>query len=300
MLEFFADQPSLYGDCMHGKKQNPPTKHHIVPEFFIKRFSSRPDEFVYVYDSEFRKFSSEPKAAGAICYKRHLYTLDVAQSQVMLLEKMFSFFETQWASTFQMLAPEVADAALSESREIEKILRLFIACQFWRHPARRGLAIEYADSLPDLFEQMIDDDLVAILDLQTIDEICEARDMEDAARIIQYFLLPLLTYHTPFVPGERFHIAEVPREYGHDLICSDGPLVGDTIEQVFRSAGTKIFPFSRDRMLLLGQEGCSVTQQEIEASQVELFASAPKYVFASSIAAMSRHLDDSGERPPER
>ncbi|VWB70073.1 hypothetical protein BLA15945_03333 [Burkholderia lata] len=251
---------------------------------------------MYVYDSEFRKLSGEPKAAGAICYRRHLYTLDVAQSQVVLLEEMFSFFETQWATVFQMLTTDVADAALSELPEMEKILRLFIACQFWRHPARRALVIEYADRLPDLFEQMIDDDLVEILDKQMIEEICEARDMEDAARIIQYFLLPLLTYQTPFVPGERFRIAEVPQEYGHDLICSDGPLIGDTIEQVFHRAGTKIFPFSRDRMLLLGQEGCSVTPQEIEASQAELFASAPKYVFASSIAVLSRHLDNQEDR----
>lgn len=277
---------------MHGKKSNPPAKHHIVPEFFIKRFSSRTDEFVYVYDSEFRKLPNEPKAAGAICYRRHLYTLDVAKSQVILLEEMFSFLETQWAAIFQMLTTEVADAELSELPEAEKILRLFIACQFWRHPARRALAIEYADRLPDLFDQRIGDDLVEILDRQVIEEICEARDMEDVARIIQYFLLPLLTYQTPFVPGERFRIVEVPPEYGYDLICSDGPLIGDTIEQVFHRAGTKIFPFSRDRMLLLGQEGCSVTPQEIEASQAELFASAPKYVFASSIAVLSRRLEN--------
>ncbi len=283
---------------MAGKKQNLPAKHHIVPEFFIKRFSSRADAFVYVYDSEFGKLSNEPKAASAICYIRHLYTLDVAQSQLVVLETMFSFFETQWAEIFRMLETDTdadaIDAALSEVPEIEKILRLFIACQFWRHPERRELAIEYAEKLPDLFEGMADDDLVSVLDLHTIEEIAEARDMEDAARIIQYFLLPLLTYQTPFAPGERFHITKIPDGYGHDLICSDGPLIGDTIEQVFNGEGTKIFPFSKDRMLLLGRDGCSVTPQEVEVSQAQLFASAPKYVFASSIAALSRHLGDRG------
>jgi hypothetical protein len=283
------------------QKKNQPGRHHFIPEFFIKRFSEHDKEFVFVYEKLYDKLGTIPQAAGTICYQQHLYSLGSASQRFPILEQAFSMFETKWSELFKILDGDLASAnKLLSDQNAENALRFFYACQFWRTPKRRELAIESADELLMRYDQMDRATYLLVpIERKELKRVVKLRKSRDSANIIQNFLFPLMTYMTPFMEGARFWVVEKPLSYSPDLICSDVGVVGDKIEEVFAAERVTIFPLSRRRLLVLARGSEEIDAASIETFQSKLFDSAFRYVFCASRAGLETRLQRAkqGESP---
>lgn len=269
-----------------------------MPEFFIKRFSENEENFVFVYEKLHGRLGTIPQAAGTICYQHHLYSLGSASQRFPVLEQAFSAFETKWSELFRELDGDLLFAnQLLSDQNAENILRFFYACQFWRTPKRRELAIANAGELLVRYDQM--DKAVSLLvpiERKELKRIVKLKKSADSANVIQNFLFPVMTYMTPFIDGARFWVMEKPEDYSLDLICSDAGVVGDTIEEVFAANRVTIFPLSSRRLLVLAANSEEINASSIEIFQAKLFASAFRYVFCATRIGLEMRLLSARQR----
>lgn len=279
---------------INKKNKNPkdqyPKKHHFLPEFFIKRFSERDDKAVFVYEKEYDKLHTIPKPAGSICYQYHLYSLGSGVDRFPILEKGFSFYETKLRDVFDILDGELALANEALSKwEMERLLRFFYACQFWRVPKRRSLAVENAEHLLMLYDDADAENGLVPLSRKDLRKIIKLKIKDDFANVIQNFLSPLLTYGVCRRQDTRFWLIEKPKDYMDDLLCSDTGVIGDTIEEVFSGSEISVFPFSRTRMLIFGKT-CDISISAINQFNEKILSSASKHVFCASLGGLQKHV----------
>ncbi|WP_167525631.1 DUF4238 domain-containing protein [Cupriavidus oxalaticus] len=278
---------------MSANKQNPPGRHHFLPQFFIRRFSQSDDETVYVYNKLRDHLGTIPQPPGKICHESHLYSLETLGQRHPLIEKTFSFFEKQWADTFRMLdASEFEANVLLADGNGEKIVRFFYACQFWRSPKRKELASRSAETLLSLYDALGKaEHLIAPIERKELKRFVKLKASANNMKIIQNFLFPIMTYMTPAANGAKFRVVEKPKDYDMDLLCADVGIVGETIEEVFSSEGVKLFPLSRQRLLVLSQDPVSVTADEVDRFQRSLIESAAQHVFCATKDGLARHIN---------
>lgn len=295
--------PTVNDSMRKSTKTNAPARHHFLPEFFIKRFSENDERSVYVYNKRYDKLNPIPQSAGSICYQRHLYSIGPSNDPFFIIEESFSKFETKWAQTFEMLDGDMQSAnALLLDRNGENIIRFFYACQFWRTPLRRELAMARADELLTLYDEMEPADLLVPIERRELKKIIKLKRSTDNIKIIQNFLFPMLTYRANSNNDARFRVIDKPLDYPSELICADVGVVGDTIEEVFGGADLRMFPLSRRRLLVLANGAAEITHRAIDEFQVALFKSATAYVFSATRAGLEIHCQrakEACERVPQ-
>ncbi len=276
-----------------SNKKNPPGRHHFLPQFFIRRFSDNDDESVYVYNKLRDHLGTLPQPSARICHEAHLYSLETLGQRHPVIEKAFSYYETQWASAFRMLdASEFEANVLLSDGNGEKIVRFFYACQFWRSPKRTELARRSAETLLSLYDGLDKaEHLVANIERKEVRRFIKLKASANSMKIIQSFLFPIMSYMTPAANGAKFRVVEKPKDYDMDLLCADVGVVGETIEEVFSGEGVKLFPLSRQRLLALSQDAVSVTADEVDRFQQSLIESASQHVFCATKDGLARHVN---------
>jgi hypothetical protein len=58
---------------MQSKPQNPPNRHHFIPEFLLKQWAGPDGEFWRYFRQGPDRVDCKPAAPGAVCYRRGLY-----------------------------------------------------------------------------------------------------------------------------------------------------------------------------------------------------------------------------------
>ncbi|MEG0050116.1 MAG: DUF4238 domain-containing protein [Clostridia bacterium] len=274
------------------KKNNPSGRHHFIPQFFIKRFSSNDDGKVFVFNKTFNKTGSIPQHPAEICHSKHLYSLRHGNVVYSILEDTFSAFESKWSGVFKLLDGNIFDSnILLKDKNAENLIRLFYACQFWRSPIRSDLAMRSAERLVSFYDEMDKGKyLLAGIERKDLKKIVKLKDSENNKKMIQYFLLPMMTYMLPFGEDAKFCIFDKTEIYDKDLVCSDVGVVADSIDFLFSGKKIIIFPFSSNRVITISKEGYEISVEDIENYQRLVFSSASQHLFCATQAGMQEFV----------
>ena len=266
-----------------------PKKHHYVPEFFIKNFSRREDKLVFIYDKQHENLNPVPKAASRICHDLHLYSLIDSGVAHPVLEGMYSNFEAQWKKSFELLSKDPVNLLL-DNESTENIIRTFIAFQFWRNPSKHQLAALSTDNIINYYDKAKDEgnELALLMERKEIKKIVKNIHNKNARKILQYFVLPALTYSISKSSEIKYRIVKKPHEFNHDLICSDNPIIYPTIEDTFSKNEIRFFPLTNELALISSKEEIDITVSDFYKFQAMVFQSAIKWVFSSTPDTLSR------------
>lgn len=266
-------------------------KHHYVPEFLIKGFSSQADNSVFIYDKPFNNLNPVPKAASRICHDLHLYSLSVGEQKSQVLEEMFSGFESKWKEMLFMLHEKDSDI-LYDDPNAKKIIRNFIACQFWRNPSRHQLAMDSIGRVMNYYDQAREKgELIFPMERKDLKKIIKNKFNKNSQKIIQHFILPALTFSIASDSTVEYRIVKKPDEFRHDFICSDNPIIYKSIEDVFSIDEARFFPIRRDCILVSSPGNFNIGINDLEDFQVKLFDNATKWVFSSTLQSLEKYIN---------
>lgn len=275
------------------KKQNPPKRHHYIPQFLIKNFSQENTSEVYAYDFEYKKLDSTPRHSAKICFEPGLHTLITPRESFTEIETGYSTLETQWSQALELLTNLALEGTSNNINDFQKIFQTFIACQFWRTPARSKLAQESANKLLDYYDQTIDRNELAksLINRKSLKQFTKNKNNQNVQKIIQFFLLPTLTWCISNNNLMYFRILKKPDDFIGDFICNDNMIVYQTIEETLAGENQKLFPLSRDLILSLENSEKRIDTQDLYEFQDRLFSSTKKWAFASSPDSLKRHIE---------
>jgi hypothetical protein len=131
-------------------------------------------------------------------------------------------------------------------------------------------------------------ELAMFMERKEVKKIVKNFRNENAKKILQYFVLPALTYSISKYSETKYRILKKPHEINYDFICSDNPIIYNTIEDTFSTNETRFFPLTRELLLISSKEEVDITTSDFHKFQSMIFQSATKWVFASTLDTLSR------------
>jgi len=232
-------------------KSNEPKKHHFIPIFYQKGFLSE-DGGLFAYKKKYGGIRDW--SPSQILYKENLHTVSIGNEKTTMIEKFLSQIEGQFRKYLSIIEeninnPEIT-SLLEKDADFQQVSKLMISMQFWRTPCRKPLAIKYSVDLVSHFDNA-DVEIKEILgnDRRLIKFLQRRASKDDSIKIIQFLLLPLLTFDL----SKRQSNLKLLRANGVEkFITSDRPVVFDDLDNLFNYKSF-VFPFSQD-LLLAGTE----------------------------------------------
>lgn len=231
---------------------NPPKNHHFVPEFYQKGFASDEGK-LYAYTKQYG--SIKERTPAQILYKKHLHTIALGKENMVAIETFYSSIEGEFAKYRKLIQENLKNPdiikSLKENPNFIKISKILIATQFWRTPCQKNLAIEYASKLLELYDHATPE-IKDILghDRKFIKFLKKRAPKEDAIKIIQFFLLPLISFDLSDGVG-NFHYYIAPSDLG--FLSSDRPVIYDNYDQLF-SFKSLYFPLCKEILLVCSEK----------------------------------------------
>ena len=230
---------------------NNPIKQHYVHESYQKRFLSQ-EKKLYTLIKEF-KFKISLKSPGQICYELNLNTLKQGDQNFYEIEQFYSQIEGECAKYFEIMDGYNAEfngffGESLKSKESQLIFKLFIALMFWRNPNQYFLAKQYFNKILVLYDNS-NKEVKKLLGFnrQLIKVLQKRSDKKDVQKIIQFILLPIITFKI-FEESIGISSYKVENEEG-TFITSDNPVVPLGSPEELFSYESFIFPVDNQRVI---------------------------------------------------
>ncbi|MBB1308574.1 DUF4238 domain-containing protein [Pseudoalteromonas sp. SR41-8] len=220
-------------------------KHHFIPQFYIKGFSDQNSD-VFLFNKEYKTIGKSPKKPSQIFYEHDLYTLNQSGETSLLIEDSYGQLENMFAKVVLKLE-ECSNESLSEllnMKEFSNFLIMMMSVQYWRNPNQTIKANILAADLVNIYEQSLEKNREVIpftrKDIKFYKKKCKNKAMQ---KFIQFFVLPVITFkfHPEQLKGFSFLVSEP----GNDFLCSDNPVIIDSIDAEFNFEGGAFFPISK-------------------------------------------------------
>jgi len=237
-------------------KTNPAGRHHYVPEFYQKGFCNDSEE-LYAYKKTYGGIKKWTPAQ--ILYEMNLHTLNLNGEKELIIESFYSLIEDGFSKYISVIREIHEDNEilfrLSKDEHFVKILKLLISLQFWRTPCKKELAVQYAPKLLGFYDKA-SDEIKEVLkhDRKFVKFISKRARKDDSIKIIQFLMLPLLSFN---ISNEIGSVKLFKAPKGKYFFSSDRPVVFNDQNELF-SFQSFIFPFSRE-LLVIG-EGYEVSK----------------------------------------
>jgi hypothetical protein len=264
--------------------KNIPRKHHFLPQFYLKGFYNDDKKF-FIYNKKLDSVSNNPATSAREFYIDDFHTLNLLGRKFVKIEQFYGELESGWAQVFSKIASADDPARILEDEYGDKILKLFIAVQFWRSPFRQDLSRTMSESLPDIFEvaHKTNHELIGRnFDRKLLKLLMKMRNEESVAKVIQFMVMPLITFDFSLKPGFRFSLLGKDEEFQDNFICTDNPIVFSEVDAFFKWEDRFYLPFSKN-FLLTSNVGPSAKDDEgLRGMQKNLFLTTQNKAIASS------------------
>ena len=224
--------------------------HHYIPKLYLKGFC-RSDGTFDVYDKQHGQFNNKIRTPKTVFFEKGKNTIIFRGQSTDHIEKQYSALESDFGLFFNMIRDGMPSDQLLSADGI-RILKQYIAIQFWRLP----LLDEFADQY------------LKALTLQEIEHFCTVTEppasSQETFKLIQSdagfrhyfrsFILPLVTFNLnrPIPDAMKWVIldSERPNEWSNHL-CSDAPFIFfGSPENIMEFSGPFIFPLSNSKLLV--------------------------------------------------
>ncbi|HCH3755148.1 TPA: DUF4238 domain-containing protein [Vibrio parahaemolyticus] len=251
-------------------------KHHFIPQFYIKGFSDDNSD-VFIFDKEYNKIAKSPKKSAQIFYEEHLHTIKKFGQTSLIIEDAYGELEgilskivAQLKECSSEMLPE-----LVEIPEFAKFMVLMMSVQYWRNPKNTCTANKLASDLLTLYDQAIATNAEVMpfsrKDLKFFQK--KSKD-ETVLKFIQFLLLPLITFK--FNSEQLKGLKIIRLEGENEFLCSDNPVVIETIDSEFNFSGQVFYPITKKFAI------SNIDSQEMSVFDETVLIHARKKVIASS------------------
>lgn len=260
-------------------------KHHFIPEYYLRGFCDQ-NGLIYSFNKKTARVDLAGKSPGAVFYERDLHTLVLDETKDFFIETALSTIEDQCGQFITELS-HVSNEELSSARNIAEVCNICMLClylQFWRLPSNAALAISTSERLLDIYgERDPSGDLMGLLDFETLVGLYENRFDENARKIIQFLILPIIVpkYDGKFPQG--FSLRRV--DEGCELISSDRPIAFDDFDPIMSFGEEVYFPMSR-HIILMRERGSGFCFEDV---QRKIADNAEEKYFGSSVDLIKKY-----------
>lgn len=211
-----------------------PKNHHYVNISYQKRFLATESQ-LYVLTNEYNKNLSL-KTPSQICYALHLHTLNFEGTKFLEIENFYSSIEGEIAKFLNVIDDGLKEnkALWTEALKIpdtQLILKFFISFMFWRNPCQTELAKEYSEKLLEFYDRADNEARKILTDRKTIKHIQKNRNKHDLLKVIQFLVLPLITFKI-WDKNTLVNIARVEK-HGVVVTCDNPVVVKTNFEKLF-------------------------------------------------------------------
>lgn len=225
-------------------------RHHYIPQFYLKGFC-RSDGTLDVYDKRYGKFRKAPQSPATAFFEKGKNTIKFRGQRTDHIEKLYSELETSFDQLFNLIRNGICAEQLFNPDGI-RLLKQYIAIQFWRLPRLDDFAEQYLTTRP----------------LPEIEHFCKVTrppiPSQNTFELIQSdvgfrhffrsFFLPLRTFdvNRPVPDAIKWIILDVerPNEWSNHLCCDAPFIFFDSPENLMEFSGPFIFPLSNSRLLV--------------------------------------------------
>lgn len=226
---------------------NKSSRHHYIPEFFIKGFADR-DSKLFVFDLKEKRFKVKKFSPKQIFFEWNRNTFEVNNEETDFLEtSIYKWIDNRFSKFFE----EIRD-----SDELMKInlwqlmhLQLFVAHIFWRIPRTDG-------EMQRIFEYKSPKELgftIKNIDTQEnaskefYDEIMKEGAFIEAYRSV----FPVLEHiqDDPIQDIDNWYIYGAPKESGFH-ICGDNPVITVDDRSMRVLQNELIFPLTKNHIII--------------------------------------------------
>lgn len=220
--------------------------HHYIPQLYLKGFC-RTDGTFDVYDKQYGQFNNKIRTPKAGFFEKEKNTIIFCGQRTDHIEKQYSALESDFGSFFKLIRDGIPSYQLLNADAI-RILKQYIAIQFWRLP----LLDEFADQY------------LKALTMPEVERFCTvtepAASSQETFKLIQSdagfrhyfrsFILPLVTFNLnrPIPDAMKWVILDLESP---NNLCGDAPFIFfDSPENLMQFSGPFIFPLSNSKLLV--------------------------------------------------
>ncbi|EPF6421763.1 DUF4238 domain-containing protein [Acinetobacter baumannii] len=261
-----------------------PLKHHFVHSAYQKRFLAH-DKKLYVLTNEFDK-NITLKTPSQICYELNLHTLTIKNQKFYEIECFYSSVENEISKILKVIDTEeqkynnIWEEALKKD-DIQFILKFFISIMFWRNPKQTTLAKVYSEKLIDLYDNAHIESKKILNERKTIKYTQKNRDKHDLLKVIQFILLPLLTFK---IWDKEIKI-NIARANKSDIVLTcDNPVVyQNDLECLFKYEN---FYIPLDKNSILTSKSKIDNKMNVVELNLETAKNSHKYIMGASLEMM--------------
>ena len=254
-----------------------PKKHHFIPQSYLKRFCSE-DDHLFILNKQYGKVNPQPRTTAQVCYLEHLHTLESFGKKNYSVEKILGTFEDKFSNFMDFIEgfDEKLLTELLQDENFVNTLKIMLGIQFWRNPKNTDYAKSLSGNLLDIFDSSNPLNIkILSMSRKDVKFIYKKRKNESFQKIIQFFLLPLITFPLNGKFPNGWKIVRSP-SFVRKFVTSDNPICSDNYNiSSGNFIGEFAFPLT-DRLLLTNTDK---TFEQIQKMQVN---NAEKLVISSS------------------
>ncbi|HAU0603131.1 TPA: DUF4238 domain-containing protein [Legionella pneumophila] len=254
-------------------------RHHFIPQFYLKGFYEG-DSFV-VYDKECNKFKKDNQTTKMVMFERDRNIITVNGIKTDDIEKLYANLDTNFSDLFKIIQQKEYPYELLSIDGI-RLLRQYIAIQFWRTPLTDPFVDNFIANLDlSIFPSPI---FINGKKMGESDEFKSFLQERDFRYYFRCFFLPHI-FGAHLVTEEEvshwtIYDVEDPQTWSKHIV-GDHPFIFNGLESVLLFNGDLIFPLSRSRVLVRRKNGQPVSGLPPDfSSKVStlIFAQSQKYV----------------------
>jgi hypothetical protein len=267
--------------------------HHFIPKFYLKGFC-RSDGTFDVYDKQNGKFKRPPQTPSTVFFEKGKNTIKYRDQPTDQIEKMYSELETGFAKLFKLIREGISSNTLFNKDGV-RLLKQYMAIQFWRLPLLDEYADQYIRSLSRVEVEHICTLTKPPMPSNNIIELIQSDP--SYRHFFRCFILPLSTFElNKSIPNTTKWVildVENPTEWSNNLCC-DAPFIFKSPESLMQFSGPFIFPLSNSKLFVSKPHSNSTFSFEpIMSTKISIlyFLQARRYVATSNRAYLEKIIE---------
>lgn len=225
--------------------------HHYIPQLYLNGFACD-DGKIKVYDKQIKKFKPSRYTPKCVFFEKDRNTIEIKGKKTNIIEEGYSKLENYFSIFFKEIRKGLDNESILSEPGIQ-IIKLYIACQYWRLPAQDKIAEEHIDRI-----DFNAPDIKILLGITGDDDLNGFKSDKHLRYLMRCFLLPKITFDLSFREDESNYWAVYNNSNGevwNNILCSDNPIIFENQSDLFSFEGKLVFPLSNKRFIILNMNG---------------------------------------------
>lgn len=264
--------------------------HHYIPELYLNGFC-RSDGTFDIYDKQYGQFKNKTRTPKTVFFEKGKNTIIFCGQSTDHIEKQYSALESDFGRFFNLTRDGMPSDQLLNADGI-RILKQYIAIQFWRLPLLDKFADQYLRTRTLAEIERYCKVSNPPMPSQKVFELIQSD--AGARHYFRSFILPLVTFNLnrPIPDAMKWAILDLEKP---NNLCSDAPFIFfDNPENLMEFSGPFIFPLSNSKLLVSKLRSNTATSFDPAMStriSILIYLQAVRYVATSNKSYLEKIIE---------